>query len=46
MRFELKIWDKWDSNSREKKLERERNLILEKWDFKEKKESVARFQNF
>ena len=37
MRFELKIWDKWDSNSREKKLERERNLILEKWDFKEKR---------
>ena len=45
-RFELKIWDKWDSDSKEKKLDGERNLILEKWDFREKKESVARFQIF
>ena len=31
---------------REETRKTKRNLILEKWDFKEKKESVARFQNF
>ena len=44
----MKIWDKWVSDYREKKLEREKKkLILGKLDFREKKERVQwDFKNF